>query len=363
MKKKIIALIIIVIIGVQMVHTIQENYIKKVMVTIETEEIEDNFYDKYENVALQAIKQHLEHGSLLYNKDNVITEIQLLYMEYLLKNNDKQMFKEVLENVLSTFKTEEGFLSVGGHLSEQNHIDTIQKASLRDHLKIYKLAIKAYKLWGDEYYKHIGLKIAKKLEIYTTKENQLHSYYDGLKIEEDQEIALTDLDLKAIALLYEEDKQWGSIFQKSKDIVEKAYIRNDFPLYYTYYNYEQKKYNDSDKLNMEESLVIVESLSESGIYKEETIKWLKQQIKLGGIYEQYDLKTGIVSSHKENLVIYAIVSQIGKNIGDIELYTLGIEKMLNFQIKDQTNKYFGMFMEQDQEEIDSYKMLRALLAF
>lgn len=363
MKKKIIGLIILAVIGAKVVHIIQENYIKNVIIETEAKEIEDTFYNKYEMMTLEAIKEHLQHGNLLYSKDNVVTEVQILYMEYLLKNDYETLFKQTLEEVLTRFKTEEELISVGGHISEQNHIDNIPKASLKDNLRIYKLTMKAYKLWHNEYYKKIGLEVAERIYKYNTKEDRLYSYHDGIEEIENQEIALADLDLKAIALLYEEDESWQSIFQKSKDIVEKAYISNDFPLYYTYYNYEQKKYNTLDKLNMQESLYIVESLSESGIYKEETIKWLKDQIKAGGVYEQYHVKTGRVSSHKENMIIYSTISQIGKNIGDIELYTLGIEKMLNFQIKDKTHEYFGVFMDKDKEDIDEYEMVQALLAF
>ena len=363
MKKKIIGLIILVAIGAKVVHIIQENYIKSVIIQTESKEIEDTFYDKYEMMTLEALKQHLQHGNLLYSGDNIATEVQVLYMEYLLKNNDEVAFKQTLEEILSKFKTEEGLLSVGGHISEQNHIDPIEKASLKDNLEIYKLVMKAYKLWNNEYYKQLGLEIAEKIYVYNTQEDRLYSYHDGMEELENQEIALADLDLKAIALLCEQDEHWQSIFQKSKDILEKAYISHDFPLYYTYYNYEQKKYNNLDKLNMQESLFIVENLSESGIYKEETIKWLKDQIKAGGIYEQYHIKTGRVSNHKENIIIYATISQIGKNIGDIELYTLGIEKMLNFQVKDKTNEYFGVFMDKDNKEIDDYAMIQALLAF
>ena len=363
MKKKIIGFIILAVVLVKAVDLIQDNYIKNVMIKTEEMQIEDPFYNRYEKMTVEAIKNHLQHGNLLYSDENIITRVQVLYMEYLLKNDDEPLFRQTLEEVLSTFKTQENLIAVGGHITQKNHIDKIPKVSLKDNLKIYKLAMKAYKLWNDEYYKQVGNEIAGEIYNYNVEDNKLYSYYDGRGQVENEEIALSDLDLKAIALLSDEDQAWHSIFQKSKDIIEKAYIRNDFPLYYTYYSYEQKAYNKSNKLNMEESLLIVKNLSESGIYKEETIKWLKDEIKAGGVYEQYDIKTGRVSNHEESAVIYSTISQIGKNIGDIELYTLGIEKMLNFQVKDKTDKYFGVFLDKNEKDIDDYEILQALLAF
>ncbi|MEF9959841.1 MAG: hypothetical protein RR448_10150 [Niameybacter sp.] len=364
MKKKIISMLVFVILTSGIIGLAREYYIKEVIIETKTTELEDPFYTKYKMNVLKVIEEHLLHEELLYIDENVRTNVQILYMEYLLKNNQEALFKQTLKKLIEDFLTQDKLLSVGGYIQQDDsQVQPIPKWSLGDNLKVYKLMIRASKIWQNELYETVANQLSDQIYRYNVVKNKLYSYHDPSIGEREGEIALDDFDLKALGLLAEQDVRWKGTFQKSKEIVEKGYIGHNLPLYYTYYNYEEKTYGPQEKIDILQSLRIVQHLSESGICKSDTIKWLKEQIKAGGVYEQYDVKTGIVTSHKEAVAIYAVISQIGKNIGDIELYTLAMEKMLNFQVKDKQHQYFGAFMEKDKDRLNDYDLVQALLAF
>lgn len=362
MKKKIISTVFFGILTTGTLGYVKSHYIKELIFKTESSQIEDNFYDKYEMNTLQAVKNHLLHNQLLYSNDNINTKVQILYLEYLLKNNQEKEFKQMAEAIMKSLMTKEELIAVGGYIQDES-IQPVHKASLEDNLKMYKLAVRAHKNWDDPLYQEIANLLEEQMYKYNVVKGKLYSYYDSMNDIREGEVELGDIDLKALAVLENHSVDWKGLLQKGKDIVEKGFISRSFPLYYTYYNYDEKTYSTQEKLDTLESLLIVQDLSENGLYKSETIKWLKEQIKAGGIYEQYDSKTGMITSHQETIAIYAVISQIGKNVGDIELYTLAMEKMLSFQVKDKENRYFGAFIEKGHDELNEYDIVQALLAF
>lgn len=364
MKKKIIRIgIVILLLGIS-INLIKENRIKESMQMTGGDVLEDHFYDQYEWISERFVKNTFTNeGDGIKEDESILTSLNLLYMEYLLNDNNRIGFEKVARFVEKNLLTEEGLVAFGAYINPDNQsMEVIQKVTVSDNLKLYKLLTKAYLAWREPYYSNFAQKIAEKIYLYNIKDEKLESKYTTEQGHEG-EVALYELDLKGLAALNEKETIQKDIYQLTKKLLENAYIHNDFPLYYSSYHYKEKSYIKSEKIDMLNSLLIVKELAHNNSHKENTIKWLKKQLKSGGIYEQYHAETGLVTSHKERISIYAVVAQIGKTIGDIELYTLAMEKMLSFQIKDSRSEDYGAFISQEDKHIDCYENLQALLAF
>lgn len=365
MKKNIIILLVVVLIVGVGIKGINEYRIKEAMEISVIEELNDHFYDEYEKISKAFIKNtFINEYNVLVDNQNIVTSLNLIYMGYLLNANDQEEFKRIVRFIDKHLLTQDGLVAFGGYRDlVTQEIKLINKSSLKDNLEFYKLLKKAYVLWEDPLYNNLAEKMAEKIYTYNVKEKRLYPYYGDQDKKELLDVQLYYIDLKVLASLSEHELTWKEIYQSSKEVLERAYINNNFPLYYSYYDYEDKSYIKNEKVDILDSLLVVKNLAYNNIYKEETIKWLKDQFKTGGIYEQYNYKTGLVTSHTENIAIYAVTAQIGKVIGDIELYTLAMEKMLSFQIKDAESSLYGAFVTKDTNIINCYDNLQALIAF
>lgn len=365
MKKRIMILLAVILVLSIGIIGGREYHMREAMKIVQVQGLDDQFYDEYEKISNNFVKKtFITDEYTVVNNKSMLTSLNLLYLEYLLDNSNQEEFEQAVRFIQKNLFTEEGLIAFGGFI---NAVDGsrgyINKSSLQDNLEFYKLLTKAYFIWDDPYYDDLAEKMADTIFTYNMENKRLYPYYDKEGEDKFLDFPLYALDLKVIASLSEHEVVWKEIYQTSKGLLEAAYIHNEFPLYYSYYDYDQKDYIKNEKMDTLESLLVVRQLAYNNAHKEKTIKWLKEQLKTGGIYEQYNYKTGLVTSHTEKIAIYAVTAQIGKVIGDIELYTLAMEKMLAFQVKDTGSEFYGAFMTKETDEIDCYANLQALLAF
>lgn len=362
MKKNIKRLIGVGIIFVAVFVISQYVSFKKAGQIIELDLIKDDYYTMYENKILKFIEDNylLSSGVMTTDMENktVVTNEQLLYMTYLLEKDKSDEFEAGIRYIESQLVSDEGMVAIG----REN--ERIERFSTYDQMKFFKLLYKAHAKWGQEKYKNMGMLIEKHLYEQYIKEKKIYPYY---KLQEnetiDTPIPLYFLDLNSLGLLGTQRNNWISIYNESKQLIQNAYINERFPFYHTSYDYGENTYNKDYKANMLESVLIVFNLAEVKLHKEATIDWLKMQLKKGAIYTEYNKETGLPIEHTENAGIYGVVAQIGKIIGDIELYTLAIERMLSLQIKEEGHPEAGAFQSFTKEEINLYENLNALLAF
>ena len=114
---------------------------------------------------------------------------------------------------------------------------------------------------------------------------------------------------------------------------------------------------------MTEGVLTVLQLAKVGQHKDETVEWLLETLKDGAVYGTYNTLTGMPTTNIESTAIYAGIAQIGKVIGNQELYDLAMDKMLTFQIQTENSLLKGAFGDETSEQIYSYDNLQALLAF
>ena len=278
-------------------------------------------------------------------------------MMYLLEKDEKSEFENGLVYLQDELMTDDGIVAMGKE-------DTmIERFSTYDQLKLFRLLYKASNKWDEQAYAVICERIEEHLYNHYIKENIVYPYYktqENLGI--DAPLPLYFLDLNSLALLGNYRISWIQAYNESKELIQRAYISDVFPFYHTKYDYEEHNYNSEYKANMLDTLLIVLNLAEVDLAKPTTITWLKSELKKGAVYETYDKTTGHALDSVEKASIYGVIGQIGKVTGDLELYTLAIEKMLRLQNKDEESDFLGCFEVED-EQVSIYENLNALLAF
>ncbi|MNR32195.1 hypothetical protein D3C85_1497590 [compost metagenome] len=111
-----------------------------------------------------------------------------------------------------------------------------------------------------------------------------------------------------------------------------------------------------------ESLLTILNLAEVNQAKPTSIQYIKEHVKTGTLYGQYD-KTGIPLNDVRSTAIYAISAMIGSVMKDHELYADSILKMNEFQIHDPQSSLYGGFGDTKTGQAYSFDNLMALLAY
>ena len=95
----------------------------------------------------------------------------------------------------------------------------------------------------------------------------------------------------------------------------------------------------------------------------EAIDWLKGQIKIhGALFNNYYIHSAKPASSLQSSAAYAIACRIAANTEDDELYNMMKERLLVFQITEQTSPLYGAFGGLGRQEVYSFDNLQALLA-
>ncbi|MGL4346398.1 MAG: hypothetical protein ACRCTE_14455, partial [Cellulosilyticaceae bacterium] len=289
-------------------------YQKQVRSTYRAEEFDtyNLYYDKYENECLAFVKMNN-----LIEQQEVDTLSVVLYMEYARKNEFKKEFDQYLRFIENYLMQEDGLIMGKVH----NKVEVGAANNAYETMRLMSILMEAYEVWGDTSYRDYALHIEKSLYDKNVNGKNIYSLYNTVTKKTDTDIELSALRLKSMIQFEEYRNEWKSIYQESKQLMQKAYISDQFPLYKSIYNTKDCEYVAHKTINMQDSLQIVLNLAEVGLVREETIIWIKNAVKQGAIFTEYDLTTGKATGSTEEPSIYAIVAQIGKILGDNELYT------------------------------------------
>lgn len=351
-KLYIIGGILIGILGITSL-TIYQNQYKKAYSENVLEE-ESLYYEKYENLCLAFVREN--H---LIEQPEVDTKSLVLYMEYAMKKQTRVEFDKFLSFLKAYLIQEDGLIMGKVHMKQE--VGAANNAL--ESMKVIDILMGAYEKWGDTSYRDLALNIERSLYEHNVKDHYLYSLYNTVTQQIDGQVRLGDLKLKAMELFAEYRGEWKQVYNQSKQLIQKAYISESLPLYYGVYDVLKSEYVMGKSISMEDNMQIILNLSEAGLVKTETINWLKANLKAGALYKEYDVNTGKASMHTESPVVYALVAQVGKVLGDTELYILGIEKMLSFQVRDQEDLRYGAMMQTDEKKASLYDNIQALLAF
>jgi endo-1,4-beta-D-glucanase Y len=291
----------------------------------------------------------------------ILSESEGLIMLYYVKIQDKDEFDKHF-NIVKNKMLDKTNL-VKWRIKEDNYNIVTSNATIDD-LRIIRSLIYAYDIWKDMKYYNVLEKISKSLIKHNVYKGCLNNYFDMEHKYKAEEIDIAYLDLYTIKLLSNINDEWEKVYDKGVNIINEGYLSYKFPLYNKKYNIRKKRYLNREVINSIDALLVVLHLSEVGLVKNETLKWIKDQmIYNGGIYTEYDIKTGKPIDNVECTATYAIAARIAKNIGDESLYRLLIDRMLLMQVVDKSSPLYGGFGDVNTLKVYSFDNLQALLAF
>jgi peroxiredoxin/endo-1,4-beta-D-glucanase Y len=295
-----------------------------------------------------------EKGTTLKNTD-VLSESQGLMMEYAVNIKDKELFNKSFKYIIKKMKkdpltawvvTEKGASRVNSAL---------------DDLRIYRALQNADTLWGG--YSESLDNYEKALSHYNTQNQNLVNEYDFKHSKKSEQLKLCFADFETLQLLEKKSPQWNKVYQNSISTVEKGYISDKFPLYYSSYNYSKKLYMHDD-INMAEGMVTLIHLASIGRLKPETVAWLRTAVEGEGVFARYKTDGSITSGYRyESTAIYGLVSMLARAIGDETLANKALARMETMRIFDSANKLNGAFGNKDGTGIYAFDQCIALLAY
>ena len=309
--------------------------------------------------------QMIEAGGMHseYSKDSnkktyqsdVLSESQGLLLEYAVVKEDQELFERSFAYIEDQMCRD----ALPAWRVSNNKADRVN--ALIDDLRIYGALVKAEALWGG--YDEQVARYQENLKEYGLSKGKYIDFYDFKAKKPADRFTLCYADFEVMSQLAEEDEEWKAAYDQAFSIVKNGKISSSFPLYYSWYSYDDSRYEETE-LNMAEAMVTLFHLAEIGQLPQDTITWLDQQLNGAGIMARYDVNGNVVTGyHYESTAIYAFAAMIGEEIGDAEMTGKALNKMEKMRINDTSLNYNGAFGNQDGTGITSFDQIVPMLAY
>lgn len=288
-------------------------------------------------------------------KSDILSESQGAMLEYAVLKQNKELFDKIL-NYINSMMWKDGMTSwivSDGVASETN--------ALIDDFRIYTSLIGANKIWGG--YEEVITKYETAFAKYAVNENQYVDFYDGKSKTYASRFTLCFGDLSAMSILAEKDENLKIAYDNAVLLVTEGMISDEFPLFYSWYNYNTKKY-EKDEMNAAEAMVTFLHLAQVDMLPQESINWLKSEMAYEGIKARYTVEGQVVTGYNyDSTAVYALVAMIAEEIGDDDLRGEALKKMEKMRINNTDFEYNGSFGLEDGTGILSFDQIMAMLAY
>lgn len=298
----------------------------------------------------------------VYDPDNnatfssdILSESEGTMLEYAILSKNQELFNQILD-FISNNMWKEGLTA--WQITEN---DTSNVNALIDDFRIYYALKEASAIWDG--YEEVLSNFQEKLITYGLKNNRFVDFYNAESKEYASRFTLCYADFKAMEQLVTSREEALSAYKYSKEIVLKGQISDTFPLFYSWYNYKDKKY-EKDDLNTAEAMVTLLHLAEVDLLPNNTLEWLKKQMNHNGIKARYTIEGKIVEGYNyDSTAVYALIAMIGVEVGDSDLINKATRKMEKMRIDDISYSYNGAFGMEDGSGITSFDQVMPLLAY
>ncbi|NQX59141.1 hypothetical protein [Paenibacillus qinlingensis] len=287
----------------------------------------------------------------------VLSESAGLLMRYYTLTGQKDKFDEQWQQAKQVFDTPFGF---SYRYSPQRNKQYPMNAIVDD-LRIIRALDEASVAFGTKNYREEAQSYGKRLYQYNVVNGQMRDFYDPTYKMTNSFITLCYIDGASLDLIPLSRKKKAQLEDSMLQIAQEGYLSDSFPFYQTRYDFDKKGYQ-SEQINTVESLLTILNLAEVKLEQPASIRYIKDQVKAGTLYGQYD-RDGKPLNEVRSTAIYAISAMIGSVIKDQELYADSILKMNEFQIHDAQSPLHGGFGDINAAQAYSFDNLMALLAY
>lgn len=304
-----------------------------------------------------GIHSAYEPGNQVNINSEVLSESQGLGLLYAVSVQDKDLFDNIL-GYIKAFLWKEG---LAAWRMEDGKAGSVN--ALIDDLRIYRALVEAEKLWGG-YASEVRLCEEALLER-AVSDGKFVDFYDFQNRVYASRFTLCYGDMQAMQLLAEGTGDLGAAraYEKTLELLERGQISNEFPLYYSWYNYDKEQY-EKDDLNTAEAMMTLLHLARQGKLKNNTLEWIRTQMAGEGLKMRYSVKGEVVSGYnQESTAVYAILVMIADEIGDDSLRAQALNKMEKMHIINTEFPYNGAYGMEDGSGITSFDQLMPMLAY
>lgn len=300
-------------------------------------------------------KENESEGDITKGK-SILSESEGMMLLYYIDRDKQREFDEILSYVEDNMILKSGVVSwriEGGEIS--NTSATI------DDLRIVKALLLASERWKDTSYRSLAFKISKGIKKELLDNDLLADFNDGN--EKSIKTTICYLDLPALKILSNLDNEYKPIYKKSLELMDRAYLGYDVPLYAKEYIRDTESFDEGNVEMLLSSIVILNRV-ETGEDVTRSIEWIKDKyLKDGGIFSTYDRNTGEAMGRIESTSIYSVLFQIAEKLRDEKLYNICIDKLYGYQIMDANNEIYGAYGDVLTSDVYSFDNLNALLAW
>lgn len=287
----------------------------------------------------------------------VLSESASIMQRYLALSGQAETFANTWKQTLATFNREKLFSYRYSPAQQRQY--SLNAAV--DDLRIIRSLYEAEQAFPDKGYKEEADRFAARLYAVNVKDGHLYDFYDEAYGKTNSFITLCYVDVATLSHFPIESSIRNQLLTDMLDIVTHGYISNLFPFYKTRYNYDSKQY-EAESVQTVESMLTILSLAEAGLQRNESIRFIKDQVLSRTLYGAYGLD-GTAKNDIQSTAIYAIAAMIGSVTGDKDLYKSSIEAMNQFQITELSSPLFGGFGDPSTGQAYSFDNLLALIAY
>ena len=318
--------------------------------TVTGEFVENQMIDEQGGVhsLYDTVREKTLQSVVLSESQGAILEYALLKDDQILFNQTYNYIKEIMWNDTLT-----SWIVENGIPSEVN--------ALIDDFRIYTSLVEADEIWGG--YEEEISKYEKSFAKYAVNKDQYVDFYDGESKEYAERLTLCFGDLYAMSVLAKKDSNLENAYEKAVKVVTEGMISDEFPLFYSWYNYKTNKYEE-DEMNTAEAMVTFYHLAEMDMLPQESIDWLNRTILNGGIKARYLVDGEVASGYNyESTAVYALVAMIAVEVKDRDLCNEALKKMEKMRINNVDYEYNGSFGLEDGTGVNSFDQIMAMLAY
>jgi hypothetical protein len=307
----------------------------------------EGFMDKYfiQDGFIRTNLIDTEPGELASGED-ILSESAGLLMLYYLRRDERQKFDGEVNILMTHFGNRNQLFK--WRIRRRQSQETVN--STIDDLRIAKALIMAAQKWDRKDYQSIAKKLSAQLLKHCVTGNTLKAYDSP----NSPKAPLVYYDFEAMRLMGEYDKKWLKLAAINIKNILRRRVRG-LPLY------EDNRFLKDNPFPTVDNLMTMMHLSEAGVKDQQSITWLKAQLKRKGLFGSYSMK-GTPLNSVQSPAIYAIAAIIARLNRDEELYNLAAERLKKMQNMEH-NEYYGGFIDLQRLAAFSFDQLLALLAY
>lgn len=287
----------------------------------------------------------------------LLSESAGLLLRYYARTDQRDAFDYVWEQTKIRFDMKSGF----SYRYSPAHDKRYTLNAAIDDLRIIRALFEAEAAFGDQMYQQEAEQFSQRFLLYNVKNGRMIDFYDEQYHIANSFITLCYADFKTLQWISGFVEEFEFVQDNLLHIIEDGFISEEFPFYYTRFDYAEESYRAESIFSIE-SLLTILSLAEIGEHHPASIQFIKERVSEGRLFGQYSLD-GVPLNDVRSTAIYGITAMIGSVIGDEALYQLSMERMNEWQILDSEHELFGAFGDPLTGQAYSFDNLIALLAY